>query len=173
MSAESDPNKKIKQSYVLSCLGSLSRRQSSLQGKLRAMFSREKVGDWNKLVTVRGDRASAENRLPDSDEDEGMDGTVQNVGEDKNVSEGQGAAQGISGPAPVEEEKVVERQNSGGRVVKRKYRKMKRKNKKTGRKNTTVAVSSDNRLSIVREVFANAKVNSKGDLTARVGKKFQ
>jgi hypothetical protein len=171
MSAESDPNKKIKQSYVLSCLGSLSRRQSSLQGKLRAMFSREKVGDWNKLVTVRGDKASAENRLPDSDEDEGMDETVQNVGEDKNVSEGQ-EAQGIGVPAP-EEEKVVERNNSGGRVVKRKYRKGKRKNKKTGRKNTTVSVTSDNRLSIVREVFANAKVNSKGDLTARVGKKFQ
>lgn len=161
----SESNKKFKRSYVLSCLGSLQKRKSSLQGKLKAMFSREKIGEWGNLIKAgvsgKGEKEvknlGGENRLPDSDED----------------SDEEMVEKGVEAPATVKEEKLappektdkstVTTGNDGsqGRVTKRRrYRKRKRR---TG---------GSEKYLVAREVFANARINSGGDLSARVGKKY-
>ena len=184
MSVNFDPNKKTKSSYVLSCLGSLRKRKSSLEGKLRAMFTREKVGDWTKFVTVRGKNtaaaAAAENRLPDSDEDDDedyeMSEAVTRRGEEKR--EGQDVTEKEeTGPEVAKKGEEEEKETTGGEAASgvKKYGKrgsIKRNRRKKRRKSAGVGILSKSGLSVAKEVFANARITSSGDLSARVGKKF-
>lgn len=126
----------MKQTWLLSCLGSLGKRKKNLEGKLNAMFSKEISNDSCK-------------KREKPTEEEGQ--------ENKNVKRGTETAG-----------KMVE-----GKMSKPSTGRVRKKLKKKEKKSMEIAKALKRDTSSVEEIYAKAKIDSKGDMSANVGKRYK
>ena len=157
----------MKQQWKLSCLGSIGQRRKSIEGKLRAMFTRQnfgelfsfkKEGDNNEVASASAKKTSREE---EGEQKTKLEDVEEQMVKDENVP--------TSTPrSSTRSATTTTTTTSTGRVYKRRKR-----NKKRARMTSMADEDQQQQKPIcVREIFANAKINSRGDLTARVGKKF-
>ena len=138
----------MKQTWLLSCLGSLGKRKKNFEGKLNAMFSKEMSDSCHKKIKRETSVASPE-------KDQSVTTTTPPTGKcDKQQTIEKAVAREMSKPLA----------DSDGRVRK-KVKTRQRKNKKDVKNVGSWSGS-------LEEIYAKAKINSKGDMTANVGKKY-
>jgi hypothetical protein len=155
MSQKATRNKTFKKSYVLSCMGSLRKRKSSLEGKLRAMFARENVGDWESHVNVKPGTSKV--TLPDSSDEE-EEKCEREKKEEEVVPEAEKDKTGEEERMEGEDktERCDKETETEGRISKKKLMRDKRRKmrcQKTGEKMREREKFAKN----IREVFANAR----------------
>lgn len=190
----------MKQTWLLSCLGSLGKRRKNLEGKLNAMFSRETREDCHlhhknkNIPPMPVAHHRCKKRTPvehDDDDDDDAAAATTTTAENENreeeeemlseCEEEEGEVEEYTpllSPPTVREEvdRVVEKEmlppkeTTRGRVGKR--FKNKRRQRREVEKMKVKKMSGVLGKSMNQEIFANAKINSKGNMSANVGRKY-
>lgn len=177
----------MKQTWLLSCLGSLGKRKKRVEGKLNAMFTRETKKDYggdegsfkpyileesSKPLQLK-EVGSAQVSQKKLKEEVAVAATLKPavvVNEDEMVEEKEWYLDDIETipPKGVDVEKALEKEKRP-KIVKHKKGRVKKKCKK---KNKIDMTQLNEIASSHQEIFANAKITSHGRMYANVGKKF-
>lgn len=166
----------MKQTWLLSCLGSLGKRKKNLEGKLNAMFTRETQrecdGKHPHLPSVSPSRKivkqkSGEEPEPECEEEEEEE--MPEYGEEDYFGDNEDSSS---------EREIVEKVLEKETVLPPPIEKRRRVGKSKRRKSKKEKMKSLSRVfgrnpASNEEIFAKAKIDSKGSVSANVGRKYK
>lgn len=168
----------MKQTWLLSCLGSLGKRKKNLEGKLNAMFTRETRGECDGKHSHSSSASPPQKRDKIKLGEEPETEVESEEEEDEEMPECKeedyfGDNEDSASPREIVE-KALEKETvlpppikKRGRVGKTRRRKSKREKMKM------LSRAFGRKPASNEEIFARAKIDSKGSVSANVGRKYK